>query len=314
MSAPSSQPCPICKLPGQVVRTHDHGDQALVQCARCGSYSITGSAAAIASGATVSPLLSAWIRDRSEAKVPAPEINSQSLKSLVDALPRYSVAEKQLLLLRTLAGRSKYPGERIRLDPAIDYPLAWASGEQELTFHIRNLADRNLLRHSPSIGVVGVALTGESVEITADGWAFLDEKASSGRTGNQAFVAMSFSSSLLPAWKDGISVGLKRAGFRPYRTDAQPHIDRIDAKIITEIRGSRIVVADVTEQRPGVYFEAGFALGLGIPVFWSVRKDDLERVHFDTRQYNHIVWETEADLAEQLYFYVYSIVGPVTAA
>jgi len=80
-------------------------------------------------------------------------------------------------------------------------------------------------------------------------------------------------------------------------------------KIVTEIKNSRFLVADVTLQRPGVYFEAGYALGLGLPVFWCVRSDDLKNVHFDTRQYNHIVWETEQQLADQLYLFVTALIG-----
>jgi len=59
-------------------------------------------------------------------------------------------------------------------------------------------------------------------------------------------------------------------------------------------------VADFTGSRGGVYFEAGFALGLGIPVIWSCRKNDVKKVHFDTRQYNHIVWNDSSDLYRQL--------------
>ena len=40
--------------------------------------------------------------------------------------------------------------------------------------------------------------------------------------------------------------------------------------------------------------------GLARPVIWSCKKDDFDNVHFDTRQYNHIVWQTPADLREQL--------------
>ena len=58
-----------------------------------------------------------------------------------------------------------------------------------------------------------------------------------------------------------------------------------------------------------MYFEAGYALGMGLPVFWCVRKNDLANVHFDTRQYNHITWDTEQHLAEQLYLFVNTIVG-----
>ena len=73
---------------------------------------------------------------------------------------------------------------------------------------------------------------------------------------------------------------------------AEPHNDLIDVKIISEIKNSRFVVADFTEQKHGVYFEAGYARGMGIPVIWCVRKDDLENLHFDTHHYNYILWET----------------------
>ena len=32
-------------------------------------------------------------------------------------------------------------------------------------------------------------------------------------------------------------------------------------------------------------------MGLGLPALWSVRQDDLPHVHFDTRQFYHVVWE-----------------------
>ena len=120
---------------------------------------------------------------------------------------------------------------------------------------------------------------------------------------------MSFAKELFPVWNDGIKPALERADYRAYRVDDDPHIGRIDAKIMTEIKNSRFVVADVTDQRPGVYFEAGYALGLGLPVIWSVRENDLRNVHFDTRQYNHIVWRAADDLEQQLYNRVSAVIG-----
>ncbi len=60
-------------------------------------------------------------------------------------------------------------------------------------------------------------------------------------------------------------------------------------------------VAHFTGNRGGVYFEAGFALGLGIPVIWTCHKDRISDLHFDTRQYNHIDWKDVIDLRERLY-------------
>ena len=63
----------------------------------------------------------------------------------------------------------------------------------------------------------------------------------------------------------GIMPGIEDAGYKPYLVDEDEHIDKIDDKIIAEIRRSRFIVADFTHgekgARGGVYFEAGFALG-----------------------------------------------------
>ena len=61
-------------------------------------------------------------------------------------------------------------------------------------------------------------------------------------------------------------------------------------EIIARIKESRFVVADVTEHRNGVYFEGGFAMGMGLPVIWMCHEGDMKNAHFDTRQLNHIVW------------------------
>jgi nucleoside 2-deoxyribosyltransferase len=151
--------------------------------------------------------------------------------------------------------------------------------------------------------------TDVSVQITTRGWEFLNEQSRSTPFSDQVFVAMSFSEGLKPIWLDAIRPAIADAGFKPYRVDAEPHVDRIDAKIVTEIRNSKFVVADVTEHKLGVYFEAGYALGFGLPVIWTVRDDELSKVHFDTRQYSHIVWRTPTEFKEQLYFVICAVIG-----
>jgi nucleoside 2-deoxyribosyltransferase len=305
---PTVQTCPVCKLAEQSVAESDYGERKSLQCPRCGVFTITGTAEAMARSRDLGPKISAWIRGHAESGQPPPIITSETFKETSGLLPDYTVPEKQLLLLRALARRSKYPGEEFVLTPALDYPLAWAAGANEFRFHLNTLLQRRLL-HSIGSTTGELGNAGLLVNVTAEGWAYLDEHNRSNVISDQAFVAMAFADELKAAWKDGIEPALSRAGYRPYRVDAKPHIDRIDAKIVSEIRNSRLVVADVTTQRPGVYFEAGFAIGLGLPVFWSVRKDDLAKVHFDTRQYNHIVWETPADFGEQLEAFVLAVIG-----
>ena len=130
---------------------------------------------------------------------------------------------------------------------------------------------------------------------------------------------MWFSPELNEVYEKGIKLAIDDAGYRPVRIDRVNHNNKIDDEIIAEIRRSKFVVADFTSellsrQRPdgtaykeafvrgGVYFEAGFAKGLGRQVIWTVRKDvaDANALHFDTRQYSHIVWEDFADLRARL--------------
>jgi nucleoside 2-deoxyribosyltransferase len=303
--------CPICKLAAENVKETPVGDRHDIECARCGRYKISGSAVAICSSRTPDYGLSAWIRSQNEAASP-PGVSSTTLDDVHKGLPQYRVSEKQLIFLRALEHRTSYPGRKVHIVPEFDFPLAWCSAIDELEYIIRALMARALVEldqlNDPNESF-SLELT-----ITPAGWTFLDEANRASVLTNQVFVAMSFAEEMKLAWKLGIEPAIRSAMFQPYRVDVEPHLDRIDNKIITEIKNSRFVVADVTMQRPGVYFEAGFAIGLGIPVFWCVREDDLNNVHFDTRQYNHIVWKNEQELAQKLQIFISAIIGRGTAS
>ena len=51
------------------------------------------------------------------------------------------------------------------------------------------------------------------------------------------------------------------------------HTNDINDEIIAQIRRSRFMVCDLTGYRGGVYFEAGFAYGLGLDVVYTCRRD-----------------------------------------
>jgi len=84
------------------------------------------------------------------------------------------------------------------------------------------------------------------------------------------------------------------------RIDLEPHNDNIVDRIIAEIRTCQFMVADFTGQKAGVYFEAGFAKGLGREVIWTCKEDDFKNVHFDIAQFSHIIWKNSAELRSRL--------------
>ncbi len=115
------------------------------------------------------------------------------------------------------------------------------------------------------------------------------------------------------AYNNGLKLAIEDAGYEPLRIDNVEHNNKIDDEIIAEIRRSRFVVADFTQEgdvaRGGVYYEAGFAHGLNIPVIFTCHEGALEKVHFDTRQYNHIVWKDAEDLRERLQQRISATIG-----
>jgi len=111
---------------------------------------------------------------------------------------------------------------------------------------------------------------------------------------------MWFDESMTDVYLEAIKPALEETGYNPIRIDFEHHNERVDDRIIAEIRTSGLVVADFTKHRGGVYFEAGFALGLGIPLIWTCRKNQIKKAHFDTRQFNHIIWESKEELKQKL--------------
>jgi len=148
-----------------------------------------------------------------------------------------------------------------------------------------------------------------NLELTPLGAIQADEWKRTASSSMQGFVAMWFDKGMNDAWINGLQKGIVNAGYLATRIDAKEHVNKICDEIIAEIRRSKFLVADFTDQRGGVYFEAGFAAGLGLPVIWTCRKDDLLNLHFDTRQYNFIDWETPDELANRLQKRIEAVIG-----
>jgi hypothetical protein len=153
----------------------------------------------------------------------------------------------------------------------------------------------------------------KSYSMTPAGHRYLEKLARPGADKVQGFIAMWFHPSMDSLVEQGFAPAIREAGWSPLRIDQKDHANRIDDEIIGEIRRSRFIVCDFTSERDkprgGVYFEAGFAHGLGIPVIWTCRQDLIDQVHFDTRQFNHITWIDANDLRVRLHKRIVAFVG-----
>ncbi len=181
----------------------------------------------------------------------------------------------------------------------------------ELQFLMDYLESRGLVK-------TGTAPSDRSYVLTVDGHSRLAELDNVQTASSNAFVAMWFDESMNDAYENGVRLGIKDAGYEAVRIDRQEQNNRIDDEIIAEIRRSRFVVADFTQgdsgSRGGVNYEAGFAHGLDFPVIFSCREDCLKKVHFDTRQYKHIVWTDPGELRTAVRNRILATVGENSGA
>ena len=173
------------------------------------------------------------------------------------------------------------------------------------------LVERDLLHRR---GDHSLSRNNQFYRLTPEGWEKVERIKKVQTDSSQAFIAMWFDSSLEQAWHEGFQPALTELDYHPIRIDLVPHNDKICDRIEAEIRRSGLLVADMTGNRGGVYFEAGFA-GLNIPVVWTCRRDYIDELHFDVRQYNCILWDEPKNLQENLIFRIEATIpGKVRAA
>ena len=208
-------------------------------------------------------------------------------------------SQKADLLLRRLAQEVPNVGE------PIDWPKFAAAAEVAACCEAETIHEvKMLLQYLRELHYAAQPPNTDSTRelmLTAQGYQRIAELEMSGIDSNQIFVAMWFHDTINRLYHDAIKVAIEEAGYTPYRVDKPSHEDKdtyemkVCDRIEVEIRRSRMVIADFTHgdagARGGVYFEAGLARGLGIPVIWSCSEDMFDELHFDTRQYPHIGWQ-----------------------
>jgi|GEM_PF-972968 len=115
----------------------------------------------------------------------------------------------------------------------------------------------------------------------------------------KVFMAMWFDKGMDRLFEHLEKACKEELGFELIRIDRKEHNNKIDDEIIAELRDCRLVIADFTcayagkAHRGGVYYEAGFARGLNKHVISTVRQDCINNLHFDTRQFPHIIWDRQ---------------------
>lgn len=168
----------------------------------------------------------------------------------------------------------------------------------ESLFYLQALTNDGLVfSRTEGEGIAYISLTYKGLSYAAD----LERE---GPASKLCFVAMSFDQdqSIYDLYLKGIKPAIEETGFEAFRVDEyHPDSDQtINDAIVAGIKRSRFCIADFTQHKKGVYFEAGYALGRGMKVIYTCRNDEFKDSHFDTNHYPHILYDTPEELREKL--------------
>ncbi len=148
-------------------------------------------------------------------------------------------------------------------------------------------------------GLVGPIGRGGQV-LTMKGYRLHEERLRSGAGSRHAFMAMDFKQpDIGDLFSQHLAPNIKRRTDFELRTTnhAQKTAGQIDSRMRVELHTSRFVVCDLTHNNRGAYWEAGFAEGIGRPVFYLCRQDvhastDPEiKPHFDIAHQAIVKWD-----------------------
>ena len=202
------------------------------------------------------------------------KITYEELEQIILTFRPLDPIEKMDQALLNFEKASPYVGSVVKFNPANDYPLYYCSEPQEL------IAICKLLFKAGLISAPDVYNPQNDLYITTDGYQRLREIHIPNRESRQCFVAMWFIPEMNEVYKTAIKPaiefiedGNKYPKFEAIKIDNVEHVNDINDEIIGQIRRSRFIVCDLTGYRGGVYFEAGFAHGLGLDVIYTCRKD-----------------------------------------
>lgn len=272
---PEMTKCKICNSPASV---EEHVSHTKVSCRRCGQYALTSIASKILGQLDhlEAVKISGWLRENQGATI------SHEAIPFLKNLRMPTLGQKAEKILRYLAAEFPIPGDQAIVREWEELKgVAWIVDDKEVRFLMNDylFIETGFLNES-------------GMQISPKGWAHVDSLRQGNSASQVGFIAMWFDKSVDQTWM-AIEEAIRNSGYEPLRIDSKEHNNKIDDEIVAGIRRSKFLVADFTNHRGGVYFEAGLAMGLGLPVIWLCRKDDLEKTHFDTRQYNHIPWEAD---------------------
>ena len=210
-----------------------------------------------------------------------------------------SPAVQAVNLIRYIGDRVSESGKPISRLHDISQEIG-APSEEFFTQLIRELYKNQTIQISESREYPSNLTPFAQVNLTLDGWKQYEAEKRGRFDGNYGFLAMQFGDADLDSFvREVVKPAVKKS--TDYDLVDMRDVGKagiIDNIMRVQIRDAKFVIADLTHDNNGAYWEAGYAEGLGKPVIYICEKEKFESddgTHFDTNHCTTVFWSKSRD-------------------
>ncbi|MCA1295231.1 hypothetical protein LBW89_19655 [Paenibacillus sp. alder61] len=231
-------------------------------------------------------LISAYIRERTDSDDKV-TLTVNDLESIANSpeIP-LTLEDKGHRLLQYLYRHAGNPGESVVIHPlSSNYNLTYSPNLQELVYIIDKLRNEHLLVRE-----------GINFQLTEKGWS---EAAAigGGKKRTPCSVLLPDQEELRSEWLGGLLPKIEKYGYQPRVVTLSGAKNGEEEFSLERISESKLMIADLTGQSSEVYFAAGYAFGLNIPIIWTVHSSGAHIQLPGIEEIRPIVWESVEELA-----------------
>ncbi|MGA3282380.1 MAG: hypothetical protein ABSD50_15535 [Smithella sp.] len=265
----NSTNCPVCnELYVESFIDSSGGRKTLYKCIRCGDFFLTSTAQRTLPSQLLKhpngPALLSHSILKMQGDTP-PTLFSETIEAILanSSLPSLKEQENNIVLY---LGNNSTPGRDITRTRGHILAVVGSIDFLGLDFMMAHLKKSELVTElRNSLGEVSLILN-------MKGWERYEEIRRGNIDSKKAFMAMPFGNQKLDEIYKHFKNAIAQTGFDLQRIDEKPKAGLIDDRLRVEIRTSRFLIAELTEENRGAYWEAGFAEGMGRPVIYSCEK------------------------------------------
>jgi hypothetical protein len=283
------------------------GNDYYFNCPKCGNYKISYEAGSeIISKILISTKLkvSSWICEQNKVyNEQMPYIDSKRLNSIIKQKEK-TIREKFNYLMKALPKLESKSMVELSIQM---FNECYIKDQKELVQLIIKAQDEGLIydcinNSQTRMGIETGTYTLYYKGLTFEGEEYLESLVSANTNSNKIFMAFWFDPEIQKIFDDIVKPEIDNAGFLAERVSSSTTNleNKISDEIIGMIKSSRAIIADCTGNRTAVYYEAGYAMGMKIPVVWTCKEDQVKNICFDVNQHPFILWNTPEELADKV--------------